>query len=65
MKLIQLLLVGQNPWVCADKLGFVERVSKSLFSLINFLFNLPLIFGHLVLDQYIGPVSFLGVLVVD
>ena len=45
--------------------GFVKRLFEALAALGHFFFDLLVVLGHLVLDEDVGAVAFLGILVVD
>jgi hypothetical protein len=62
---ITLGLLFQYTRVGGTKLFFVKVVAKTLGCLFHFLGNFVVVFGQLIFYQYIGPVAFLGVLVVN
>ena len=56
---------AKNIRVGLLEFGLVEGVSEALAALVDLLLDLLLYLGEIILDQHVGTVSFLGILVVD
>ena len=58
-------LMFEHAGVGGAELGFVESIAEALGCFGNFLVNLLVVFGYLVLNEYVSAVALLAVAVVD
>ena len=58
------LLVLKNTGISCTELSLVKRVAEFFPGLVNFLLNLILVLGHLILNEDIGTIALLAVTVV-
>ncbi len=65
MNLVPLSLFTQHVGVGSAELGLVKGVSEPLFALSHLFFNLFLNLAQVILNENIGTISLLGILVVD
>ena len=65
MNLVIFRLLPQNVRVSGAELLLVEGISEPLAALLDLLVHLLLDLAEIVLDQIVGAVPLLGVLVVD
>ena len=65
MNLVVLGLFAKHVRIGGAELSLVECLAEFLAAFLHLLVHLVLDFGEIVLDEYIGAVPLLGVLVVD
>ncbi len=62
---VNLFLMFKHTGVGGDELLAVEGIAEAFVGLLAFLVDFLFDFGYVVLDEHIGTIAFLGVLVVD
>ena len=65
MHLVVLGLLAEHVGVGGAELGLVETLAEALAALLHFLIDLLLYLAEIVLDEDVGAVALLGILVVD
>ncbi len=65
MQPVPFLPVFEHPLIGLPELLLVERITKPFGRFFNLFTDLVLVFGQLIFDQHVGPVTFFGILVID
>ena len=65
MKLVALLLVLQHSRISLTEHSLVEALAETFASLCHLFLDLIVEFSDLLLDEDVGTIAFLGVLIVD